>query len=443
MASDPIPLDEKRQALERVLASRTFSRSEQMRAFLRYVCEAEFDGRAQQINEYALGVAVLGRAPSYSPAEDSSVRTRAYELRNKLRAYYGTEAADDPIEIQIEKGAYVPRFLRRATTAEAPVTSPPPPPSPPEPEVGASVPPPRRGPSVALHESRLARGLGAALVLVVASAGWLAFAFARSRSAPPVHGLRAQPVTREMEALWRPFLDDSVPLIVSFDVRLFFFSPATGLIVRDYRTNQPAEVASSEPLRAFQEHMGAPELEERFDYSDVGAVHGAFLLGRLLGRDVGLKDSNSLGWQDLWNSNVIFLGKPDGNAAIRQLLEGKDFVISDHGTAIRNVHPLPGEPDVYRMAVTHGVGEKYALITVAPGPQSGRHVMILSASGAELLWALAAAVTSSPWVQEIVTPLLLPTGDCPPAFQVIISATFEANVPVKIRYVTHRVSKAS
>jgi hypothetical protein len=246
-----------------------------------------------------------------------------------------------------------------------------------------------------------------------------------------------------MEALWRPFLDDSVPLIVSFDVRLFFFSPATGLIVRDYRTNQPAEVASSEPLRAFQEHMGAPELEERFDYSDVGAVHGAFLLGRLLGRDVGLKDSNSLGWQDLWNSNVIFLGKPDGNAAIRQLLEGKDFVISDHGTAIRNVHPLPGEPDVYRMAVTHGVGEKYALITVAPGPQSGRHVMILSASGAELLWALAAAVTSSPWVQEIVTPLLLPTGDCPPAFQVIISATFEANVPVKIRYVTHRVSKAS
>lgn len=31
---------------------------------------------------------------------------------------------------------------------------------------------------------------------------------------------------------------------------------------------------------------------------------------------------------------------------------------------------------------------------------------------------------------------------CPPAFQVVISATFESNVPIKIRYVTHRVSKA-
>jgi hypothetical protein len=436
MATDPIPLEEKRQALDRVLGSRTFSRSEQLRAFLRYVCEAEFDGRAAQINEYALGVAVLGRSADYSPAEDSSVRTRAYELRNKLRSYYGSEASDDPIQIQIEKGAYVPRFLRRAIPAEA---------SPPAPEVEArpSVPAPPPPPRPAFAESRFARVLGAALVLVVASTGWLAFALARSRPAPPTHGLRAQPVSREMEALWRPFLDDGVPLIVSFDARLFFYAPATGLVVRDYLTNQPAEVASSQPLLAFKERMGAEELQERFDYADFGAVHGAFLLGRLLGRDVGLKDSNSLGWQDVWNSNVIFLGKPDGNPTIRYALDGKDFVISDHGAAIRNIHPLPGEPDLYRMAVTHGAGEKYALITVAPGPQAGRHMMILSASGAELLWALAEAVTSPPWVQEIVTPLILPSGECPPAFQVIISATFEANVPVKIRYVTHRVSKLS
>jgi hypothetical protein len=450
MATDPILLDEKRQALERVLASRTFSRSEQLRGFLRYVCEAEFEGRAQQINEYALGVAVLGRSASYSPSEDSSVRTRAYELRNKLRSYYGSEASDDPIQIQIEKGAYVPRFSRRATTAEPlvtpPLVTPPPPLAPPELEARGSVPAlpaPLSPPAVAFHESRLARALGAVLALAIASSGWLAFALARSRPAPPAHGLRAQPVTREMEALWQPFLDDSVPLIVSFDARLFFFSPATGLVVRDYQTNRPAEAASSEPLRAFQERMDASELQERFDYSDFGAVHGAFLLGRLLGRDVGLKDSNSLGWQDLWNSNVIFLGKPDGNPTIRYALEGKDFVISDHGTAIRNVHPLPGEPDLYRMAVTHGAGEKYALITVTPGPQAGRHMMILCGSGAELLWALAEAVTSPPWVQEIVTHLALPSGECPPAFQVVISATFEANVPVKIRYVAHRVTKLS
>ena len=400
MAIDPIPLDEKRQALERVLASRTFSRSEQLRAFLRYVCQAEFEGRAQQLNEYALGVAVLGRSASYSPAEDSSVRTRAYELRNKLRSYYEAEASDDPIQIQIEKGAYVPRFLRRVIPkAAAPTPAPAPASAPALASEARPSTPPRAPPRFStLAVGAWARWLGAALALLVGSGGWIAFALTRARPGPAAHGLRAATVTPEMESLWRPFLDENVPLIVSFDARLFFYAPGTGLVVRDYETNQPAEAASSEPLRKFEDRTGATELDPRFDYADFGAVHGAFLLGRLLGRDVGLKDSNSLGWQDVWNSNVIFLGKPDGNATIRYALEGKDFVISEHGTAIRNVHPLPGEPDLYRLAATHGAGEKYALITMAPGPQAGRHMMILCGSGAELLWALAEAVTSPPWI---------------------------------------------
>src|SRR3954468_829849 len=110
--------EEKRAALGRVLESRTFSRSDQLRAFLRYVCEAELEGRAHQLNEYALGVSVLGRRPGYSPAEDSGVRSRAYELRNKLKSYYLEEAPEDPIQIDIEKGAYIPRFQRRTAIAE-------------------------------------------------------------------------------------------------------------------------------------------------------------------------------------------------------------------------------------------------------------------------------------------------------------------------------------
>src|SRR6266496_475495 len=121
--------EEKGVALTRVLESRTFGRSDQLRAFLRYVCEAELEGRAQQLNEYALGVSVLGRPEGYSPAEDSSVRSRAYELRNKLKSYYQTEAPDDPIRIEIEKGAYVPRFQRRAAAEPPPPAVVPPAPS--------------------------------------------------------------------------------------------------------------------------------------------------------------------------------------------------------------------------------------------------------------------------------------------------------------------------
>jgi hypothetical protein len=435
MSSDPLSGEEKRRALDRVLASRTLARSEQLRAFLRYVCEAEFEGRAQELNEYALGVAVLGRPASYSPAEDSCVRSRAYELRNKLGSYYRSEAADEPVLIEIDKGAYVPRFVRREEKAE-----PTPKPAvadvshdgerPPALTAAPAVGPQRRsGPRVALS----------ALALVALVAAVAAYGLRPPRERPSVNALRTS--SRELDALWRPFVTSSAPLLVSFEIRPFFFSPGTGLVIRDYRVNNVAEVASSEPLRQFRERMGAEELRETNDYADFGAVHAGFLLGRLLNREVALKHSNALGWEDIWNSNIVFIGKPSLNPTIRYALQGKDFVESEYGNGIRNLHPRPGERDVYRIAETHGAGEKYALISVMPGPQAGRHMMILSGAGAELMWALAEAVTNAERVKELVSRVALPSGELPPAYQVVISARFESNVPVKIRYVTHRVSK--
>jgi hypothetical protein len=63
-------------------------------------------------------------------------------------------------------------------------------------------------------------------------------------------------------------------------------------------------------------------MQERFDYAEFGAVHAAFLLGRLLVRPVGFGPSSSLGWQDIWNRNIIFLGNPTQNPAIRDTLVG-------------------------------------------------------------------------------------------------------------------------
>lgn len=78
MVSDLIPAEEKRQALERVIASRTSSRSDQLRSFLRYVCEAAFERRAHELNEYVLGVSVLGRPADYSP---TILRVTVYRYR--------------------------------------------------------------------------------------------------------------------------------------------------------------------------------------------------------------------------------------------------------------------------------------------------------------------------------------------------------------------------
>ena len=98
--SSPLSQDQKRAALEQVLASESLARSEQLRSFLRYVCELEIAGRGKEINEYLIGVEALGRAPGYSPAEDSSVRSRAYELRQKLTRYYESENPTSTVRIE-------------------------------------------------------------------------------------------------------------------------------------------------------------------------------------------------------------------------------------------------------------------------------------------------------------------------------------------------------
>jgi hypothetical protein len=103
-----LTVEEKRDALEQLLESRVLRRCDQLKKMLRFICEAEIEGRADELSEYLIGVEAFGRPSSYSPVEDSIVRTRAYELRNKLSRYYGSEVPHAPVRIDIERGAYVP-----------------------------------------------------------------------------------------------------------------------------------------------------------------------------------------------------------------------------------------------------------------------------------------------------------------------------------------------
>ena len=88
---------DKRAALHQVLSSATFVRASQVRNFLRYICEMELAGRGATLHEYLIGVEALGRPTAYSTEDDSSVRRRAYALRQKLDEVYAKELTDAPI----------------------------------------------------------------------------------------------------------------------------------------------------------------------------------------------------------------------------------------------------------------------------------------------------------------------------------------------------------
>ena len=119
-ATEPLRESDKRAALHEVLSSATFVRASQVRNFLRYICEMEFAGRGATLHEYLIGVEALGRPTAYSTENDSSVRRRAYALRQKLDEVYAKELTDARIRIDVPKGSYVPRFTPLPTPEPAP-----------------------------------------------------------------------------------------------------------------------------------------------------------------------------------------------------------------------------------------------------------------------------------------------------------------------------------
>jgi hypothetical protein len=125
----PLRDQEKREALEAALGSDTFSRCAQLRAFLRYVCEREMEGRSAELTEYHIAVDVLGRRKDVSLSDDSSVRNRAYELRQRLEKFYSAEDPGACVRIVIPRGGYVPQYTRPAiaqalTAAPVPMAPP-------------------------------------------------------------------------------------------------------------------------------------------------------------------------------------------------------------------------------------------------------------------------------------------------------------------------------
>ena len=102
--SDCVRHADKRAALEQVLRTTPFRRGRQVRRFLRYICEMEFDGRASALHDTLVGVEALGRPTAYSPDDDSTVRPRAYALRQKLDEVYSKELAGAAVRIEVPKG---------------------------------------------------------------------------------------------------------------------------------------------------------------------------------------------------------------------------------------------------------------------------------------------------------------------------------------------------
>jgi adenylate cyclase len=121
-----VPPDSVRRELDRILRSAAFAQADRLRSFLSFVVERTLEGEAREIKESVIAVQVCGRPPGFDSAADPIVRVDANRLRSRLKTYYQTEGRDDPLEIELPKGSYAPRFRQIHTADDTTVSAGPP-----------------------------------------------------------------------------------------------------------------------------------------------------------------------------------------------------------------------------------------------------------------------------------------------------------------------------
>ncbi|KXG87562.1 tetratricopeptide repeat protein [Agrobacterium bohemicum] len=98
---------------ERLLSDPRFHASERHRAFLKYICDALFEGRSQAVKAYSIAIDVFNRPTTFDPSSDPIVRIEATRLREALAKYYEQICDEDGVRLDIARGRYIPVFTSR------------------------------------------------------------------------------------------------------------------------------------------------------------------------------------------------------------------------------------------------------------------------------------------------------------------------------------------
>jgi hypothetical protein len=415
-----VGMEEKRAALESVLRSQTFARSDQLKRFLRYICEMEIAGRSREISEYTIGIEALGRPQGYTPHDDSSVRSRAYALRQKLQEYYEKENPLAEVRIELRKGSYTPSFLSRA---EAPVE--------------------RIAPAsgqVWRIDTRLALA-GVVLALVAGAAGW----FAGVRRGLP------DPILREA---WGPILapnGNSTVTIPSPPVMMLMNYPEGSVPPVEGLVLAPPEAAAF--YRALHPNRGgAVYLQSTVNDALLGDALAASEGVRVLasaGQRSQVLPENGMRPMALRGRNALVIGSPGYSHLAARILANMPYSVYYDPSAKEEViaDAPPGSNPKHQFRPVRDengqLKEVYGLLTVMPvssGSGSGARLAVFSGITSAGPQA-AMEFFASPASLGVLKARLAAQGiqGFPPSYQVVVHCVLDGTLAFSWTYQTHTV----
>ncbi|HEX5086049.1 MAG TPA: hypothetical protein VFY40_28780 [Blastocatellia bacterium] len=454
--AESVTAEQKQAALDAVLRSNTFARADQLKIFLKYICEMEIAGHGHELSEYMIGVEALGRPSQYSPGDDSAVRNRAFALRKKLQEFYEREKPDSPIRIELHKGSYCPHFVGAAAieksngneTSIAQETL--------EPLVPAPLPEAIQAPrEVVIVDKRYERKksllifmAGVTITAIVATAIYLTIAARRGA------GPARQEISPILAEAWGPILGSHADVLIlvanppGFSAHSIAGAQTDNSLLKD----PGIRPLPKELLDWYKQRYPAPDNQEQFLTITTNATYW----GDSIGAMTALKILTSAGVSSqilpekvvaapvLRRRNVILFGAPEYSPAVAHYLEKCPLTVKYLDSIIsRGDGQTATTLYSARRNAQYRLTQVYGLITVLPNDGSAeqpRRIVIFS--GVNSAGAQAAAEFFS--APENLTELrkrLNSEGHnhFPLAYQVVVSAETDDNIMLNFKYETHRL----
>jgi hypothetical protein len=183
-------------------------------------------------------------------------------------------------------------------------------------------------------------------------------------------------------------------------------------------------------------------------YTGVGevlAVHDLDRVFGLLQQRIRVKRGSLFSLDDAQNNNLIFVGSPAENLALREIPSTQEFVFQRLASgprkgdlAVINVHPQPGEAKDFLASPTPPLSEDYAVLGLVPGLNPARSVLILAGTTTIGTQAAVEYVTRQNSVEELLLRLSVSqTGEMKP-FEAVLRVKVRRGVPVGTELVALR-----
>jgi hypothetical protein len=403
--------------IEKIENSHTLHSSESLRKLFRYLADHSLEHPTAPLKEYQIATEVFGRPADFDPQFDSAIRVQASRLRQKLVEYYAFEGAEDPLLVEMPKGAYLLAFHSRT----------------PEPIKPSAQQPDERTAQDAAAGRAWSRWVIATLclsLLLIAAVALIASMAADRKKAVPAES--AQRVPAVFATFWKPFMSGPDEPWVIFSNGAFVGRPETGM--RYYNA-------------ARDLHPGVI-LDHYTGVGEVLAVHDLDHVFDLLHREIRVKRGSLFSLDDAKNNDLIFVGSPAENLTLRDIPGTRQFVFQrltsgerKGDLAIANMHPQPGEtPYFLGSPATSPLTEDYSVIALVRGMDPARSELILAGTTTIGTQAAVEFVCDESSLSQLLQRLKVTSSSGLKPFEAVLRVKVTRGVPVETSIVAVRPS---